>query len=577
MCLINRNIYGYLCKDETSHAFIYCCSRCELEFASGGDLEAHNINHDDNVQFEMELHESDKSSESSEINEEKKQRQLLFPNDEKKVFSCIICSVKFQRNSSLMRHVDIHIENRPINDCEICGKQVVDLRAHMRTHSDEKPHKCTMCPATFRIGRSMQEHIRKHKNNTKQLICSFCEIVVFSTEDFTRHIAICHKSAPEIALEGNTQIEMQNRMQIASSRLRECVLCGSKVKNLKVHLRSHAQERPFCCPICNKTFTQTGHRNAHIRLHNAEPNLVDIEDQQNLENQYSCVVCCRNFNSIADLDDHMKNNHMTSGRLCKICGQIIAPGVCVSHMRTHTASKQNEKHKCNICPTSFKRKEHLEEHSKFHTETRPYQCSYCTEAFYSSAAFKKHTRISHPEMSLNEQSKSSTKEHTLCTVCGKKINRKNIELHMRVHSGIKPHKCPVCPMAFTQKSNLKNHLRRHDNQKPYHCEQCQKSFHSACALNSHSRRHRPVQLLTCEKCSSTFKSKRSFLNHYNVKHNHERSHKCQICTKIFAWESGLRSHMKKHSEPIYQCMFCEEKFMQKQEKREHERDEHNIP
>lgn len=31
MCIVARNIYGYLCKDE-QNKFLYCCSDCNLEF-----------------------------------------------------------------------------------------------------------------------------------------------------------------------------------------------------------------------------------------------------------------------------------------------------------------------------------------------------------------------------------------------------------------------------------------------------------------------------------------------------------------------------------------------------------------
>ncbi len=33
-------------------------------------------------------------------------------------------------------------------------------------------------------------------------------------------------------------------------------------------------------------------------------------------------------------------------------------------------------------------------------------------------------------------------------------------MHMKKHSGDKPHKCPYCTNAFTQKGNLKTHIKR---------------------------------------------------------------------------------------------------------------------
>ena len=34
------------------------------------------------------------------------------------------------------------------------------------------------------------------------------------------------------------------------------------------------------------------------------------------------------------------------------------------------------------------------------------------------------------------------------------------QMHMKKHSGDKPHKCPYCTNAFTQKGNLKTHIKR---------------------------------------------------------------------------------------------------------------------
>ncbi|XP_064783254.1 myoneurin-like isoform X1 [Oncorhynchus masou masou] len=112
---------------------------------------------------------------------------------------------------------------------------------------------------------------------------------------------------------------------------------------------------------------------------------------------------------------------------------------------------------------------------------------------------------------------SSKEKRFFCMFCNKGFScPQKVEIHQRVHTGVKPFSCTQCHMRFAQAGDLKRHHRVHTGVKPFSCTQCHMRFAQAGDLKRHQRVHTGEKPFGCHLCRASFSHSSSLKRHQRV-------------------------------------------------------------
>ncbi|GCB68047.1 hypothetical protein scyTo_0015189 [Scyliorhinus torazame] len=548
--------------------------------------------------------------------------------------------------------------------CNFCSEVTSDLNSlqeHIRcSHSfssvvtkDSNAFFCPHCLMGFLTETSLDEHIQQIHSDASSLrfdspllgiskdpvmevySCSYCtnSPIFNNVLKLNKHVKENHKNIP-LALSYNNGSKKSSRatsplspLSVEQSSVKMahggstgpshaaseycCNQCPAKVASFdsfQAHLKTHlgTLAKKAACPQCNKEFPSQDSLLKHVTVHFMITSTY-----------YICESCDKQFTTVDDLQKHLLEMHTFVFFRCTLCQEVFDSKVSI---QLHLAVKHSNERKvfrCTSCNWDFRNEadlqvhvkhNHLDHQGKLHkcifcgeifgtevelqchitTHSKKYNCKFCSKAFHAIILLEKHLREKHCVFETKAQNCGSNGS-------AEQVHKEEAELHHILANHQEPHNshegseedvdtsetmyaCDICGAAYTMDSLLQNHQLRDHNIRPgdsaivkkkaelikgnYKCNVCSRTFFSEGGLREHTQTHvGPVKHYMCPICGERFPSLLTLTEHKVTHSKSLDTGTCRICKMPLKCEEEFLEHCQMHPDlrnslTGFRCVVC---------------------